>query len=226
MKKQLGMFVMTACMAVFLAFSLPGMAKAESLGVADQPAKVAEVAAPGTLNASSVIMKIGTLSPTYVSLEFNDSTYEKEIQLINRFYKVVKTTTCYTYGSFSLAKNNIYYLRFRLRAYDYNTGSYVYGDWSGRRGICTVGYSLKLTGGKVRYKAPKVKGVKNFKIYLSKSSGSKYKKIKTLKPGKSFKFNKFRGKKLKKNKKYYYYSIAKAKNGLNFLCPAGYWWIY
>ncbi len=225
MKKQIGMIIMTFCVVMLLAFALPGMANAESLGKADAPSQVADVAAPGRIQAKST-MTISSLRPNFVSMDFSDNNNTKEIQLLNKSFQVVQTTSCMIYGSFSLKKNQVYYLRFREKAYDYNTHTYVYSGWSGTKGICTVNYSLKLKGGKVRYKAPKVKGVKKFKIYLSKKSGSGYKKIKTLKPGKSFSFKKFKGKKIKKYKNYYYYSIAKAKNGANLICPAGYWWVY
>ena len=132
-------------------------------------------------------------------VEFNDGTYEKQVQLLNRSGKVIKTDTCYTYTTFSLSKNTVYYVRYREMDYDYASGQTYYSSWSGKLGFCTAKFKLSLIrkGRKVKYKAPKVAGVKSFRIYVSTKSGSKYKKVKTLKPGKSFKIKKFRGKKIK-----------------------------
>ena len=225
MKKRMGMLIAVVC-AVFLMAAAAGKdVKAETLGAAEQPDQVVSAPSDGRIKAAST-MTIDSLSPTRVGIEFDDSTYEKEVQLMNRSGKVISTDTCWYYSSFNLKKNTVYYIRYREMDYDYDSGQTYYYSWSGKLGFCTAKFSLKLKKGrKIRYKAPKVAGVKNFRVYVSTKSGSKYKKVKTLKPGKSFKLKKFRGKKIKKNKTYYWYATAKV-NGSYVRCLAGYWRVY
>ncbi len=215
MRKQISLVLMTICVAVFMVVALPGIAKAESLVSVDMPAKVIDVSEPGTIQAK-YSWGLYSLSYKEVSIYFGDTSCVKEVQLLDKSgTKVVKSTTTNSYlASFSVSKNKVYYVRHR-QVYNGKKGS-----WSGKIGFCTMklGRSLK-SGKKVRFKAPKVKGVKKFKVYMSTSLNSGYKKIKTLKPGKSFKIGKFRGKKFKNYKDYYYWPRAVLKNGRTVLCP-------
>ena len=225
MKKRMGMLIAVVCAAFLMAAAVGKGVKAETLGAADQPDQVVRAPSDGRIKAAST-MTVDSLSATKVGIEFNDGTYEKEVQLMNRSGKVISTDTCWSYSSFNLKKNTVYYIRYREMDYDYYSGQTYYSSWSGKLGFCTAKFSLKLKKGrKIKYKAPKVAGVKSFRIYVSTKSGSKYKKVKTLKPGKSFKLKKFRGKKIKKYKTYYWYATAKV-NGSYVRCLAGYWRVY
>ena len=226
MKKRIGMLIAVVCAAFLIAAAAGKDAKAESLGAANQPDQVVSAPSSGKIKAASS-MSIDSLTTTDVGVEFNDGTYEKQVQLLNRSGKVIKTDTCYTYTTFSLSKNTVYYVRYREMDYDYASGQTYYSSWSGKLGFCTAKFKLSLIrkGRKVKYKAPKVAGVKSFRIYVSTKSGSNYKKVKTLKPGKSFKIKKFRGKKIKKYKNYYWFATAKV-NGSYVRCLSGYWWVY
>lgn len=215
MRKQISLVLMTICAAVLIVVALPGIAKAESLKKVDVSTKTVGASEPGTIKAK-YNWGLYDLGYDYAKIQFGDSYYRKEVQLLDQSgTKVVKTTSATYLASFSVKKNKVYFVRFR-EVYSNGTKS----AWSGKISFCTMKLGRKLKSGKkIRFKVPKVKGVKKFKIYMSTKLDSGYKKIKTLKPGKSFKVGKFRGKKFKFYKNYYYWPRAVLKNGWTVYCP-------
>lgn len=116
------------------------------------------------------------------------STYIKNLKL-NRFYKV------------------------RVRAYATINGKNVYGAWSDYKAFAfQPEVKLKSSGRNVKLSWKKVKGAKNYTVYMSTSQKSGYKKVKTLKKT-SYKATKFKKKKLSKKKTYYFYVVANTKLG-------------
>lgn len=116
------------------------------------------------------------------------STYIKNLKL-NRFYKV------------------------RVRAYATINGKNVYGAWSDYKAFAFQSeVKLKSSGRNIKLSWKKVKGAKNYTVYMSTSQKSGYKKVKTLKKT-SYKATKFKKKKLSKKKTYYFYVVANTKLG-------------
>ncbi len=125
--------------------------------------------------------------------------YYTEVELSKANGKVVDTKTYYkgaTAANFlGLKKNTAYCARYRAVEAD---GTPV-SSWSKKIGFVSlknvepkqVGKSMK-----VYYKLPKVKGVKKFKVTISKKQKSGYKTVGTVKPGKKIIISKCYGKAL------------------------------
>ena len=216
MRKRINILMIILCAAFAIALAAAGSVQAKEANPFEVSAPVTK---PGKVSAARVVnMKISSLTTTSVSVEFDNSSSYKDIQLFNFKNKKVATYHAYYYCTMSLSKNRVYYIRFRANSYS---------PWSKKLAVCTAipKFSVKR-GPKVKFKAPKTKKVKKFFLYMSTSSGSGYKKIKTLKPKKSVTIRRFRGAKLVKYKNYYYRMVAVIKGGRKALCPPMYFWLY
>ncbi len=91
-----------------------------------------------------------------------------------------------------------------------------YGSWSAYKEFAQpVKYTTKsgkLKGKVIPLSWKKVKGAKNYTVYMSTNEKSGYKKITTTKKT-SFKVKKFKKKALKYNKNYYFRIVANRKSG-------------
>lgn len=114
-------------------------------------------------------------------------------------------TTC---GITGLKKNKVYKVYARTAVAKSN-GTIAYSKWSAAKTVVTATYKGNKISSKSAkgfwLKAPKISGVKNYKVYIKKGNG-KYKKVKTIKPGKKVKITKFKGKSFKLG--YYYIKIT------------------
>ncbi|MDO5147679.1 MAG: hypothetical protein Q4D60_11850 [Eubacteriales bacterium] len=111
---------------------------------------------------------------------------------------------CISYASFSgLSKNKVYY--YSVQSLDDN--KQPTSEWASPRAFTTILNSkvkLKTVKNKrvVKLKVPKIRGIKNYTVSISRKSDGKYKKIKTMKPGKKLTVSKFKNKAFK-NGPYY-----------------------
>lgn len=124
---------------------------------------------------------------------------------------------CIRYASFSgLAQNQVYYYKVQTLDNDKQPTS----DWSAPRAFATISKSkIKLKAVKnkrvIVIKVPKINGIKNYTISMSKKSDGKFKKVKTLKPGKKLTISKFKKKSLKNGT---YYIKVEYKTRDNIKC--------
>lgn len=153
-----------------------------------------------------------------INIGFNDTQYhdgyQYEVYSLNGKKPLNKS---YTSSSYSTTIGNIKEYRFyklRVRAYVTVNGKNLYGPWSDYIGFAFQPKVEINTAGSNGFKLSwkKVKGAKNYTLYMSTAQKSGYKKIKTLKKN-SFKVTKFKNKKLKKRKYYYFYVVANGKMG-------------
>lgn len=139
-----------------------------------------------------------------------------QVKLLSVKKKTVATDDCYTYTSFNTKPNRVYYVQYRKVSYDG-----VYSKWSKRIPVVTMNkVTLSLTSKKskkVRVKLPKIKGVKNYTIYISTSKNKGFRKVKTVK--KSVILSKYKGKSFKYSKTYYYKIVPKvgSKKSTSFI---------
>lgn len=217
MKKSFGILV--AVFAFCLAFAVT--AKVDAAEVASKIGNVAEEAAV----AETMDVPTSNFAVTYIS---SDKTYAgisvayvggyTEVGIFDVYGNLVATDVCASYATFStLTPNSIYIYRARNVDYDSTAGGYVpLSDWSAPKAFSTVKYSLKTVKGKKAFnvKAPKIAGVKNYKLYMSKKSDSGFKKIKVLKPGKKYKITKFKKSDFKFYKNYYIKIVPQLSSGI------------
>lgn len=132
-----------------------------------------------------------------------------EVALYNAKGALVGNSQCSTYAFFNVKLNKLYYYQVRGLDYDSQTRAYVPAtDWSARKAICTLKYkSIKPAAAgnkKVRFKAPKITGVKKYTLYMSTNKDKGFKKAGTIKPGKTLTISKCKGKAFKYYKHYFY----------------------
>ena len=130
-----------------------------------------------------------------------------------------KTVSSLSSNFANIPVNTNMFYKVRTRAYVNINGSKKYGAWSAYNIICqdqTYGssYQNKSTVGsnKVKITWKKVKGAKNYTVYMSTSKTSGFKKITTTKK-RYVTVSKFKKKSLKKGTYYYYYIVANRKVG-------------
>ncbi len=215
-----------AALACMMAFALQAPVNAAQAG--ETKAVVQSVNDQSSAKASvqgDVSYKISYLTTSSVGISFNNPDgYRILVKLYNYKKKQIAQMYCYSYASFSVKKNQVYYYRASAYQYQAETGQYVQvTNWSAYKGFNTVKCSLSLKSGRrVKIKTPKVKGVKRFTLYMSTKSDSGYRKIKTVKAGNSIIISKYKGKKFVKYKNYYYKVVPnKGKVSLGY-----YFWVY
>lgn len=111
---------------------------------------------------------------------------------------------------FDIDTNELY--KFQVRAYSNRFDKMTYGDWSAAVYFCAQPEITKAnaTSKGLSLTWSKIKGAKNYTVYVSRSEKSGYKKVtKTTKN--TFLLKKFSGSKIDKNKNYYIYIIADTK---------------
>lgn len=143
--------------------------------------------------------------------------YEVELYKYNGKKATKKITvksgsTDYTY--LEKIKANTFY-KVRVRAYTTINGKIQKGAWSDYNYIGQqIEPELKYASGKKKIKISwnKMKGAKNYTVYVSTKQKSGYKKVATTKKT-SYTLTKFKKKKLKAGKRYYVYVVANRKVG-------------
>ena len=138
-----------------------------------------------------------------------------EIQLLDSNKNPIQTIQTDRYSStyysipFATAKNKIYY--YHIRPYVKDNGAIVYvGDWSPYRALSSIDLPNKAPKNVkgVKFRCPKVAGVKSVKVMMKKNLSGKAKKLVTIKPGKTTKtIKKFDRKNFALWTRYYYYPV-------------------
>ena len=182
-----------------------------------------------SVNVSIENFRISYVGSSYIQVRYNlpysDITCDLQLLDVNKNLMAVAQPTSSS-GTASLnaiiKDNKVYYYRIRPVYRTWNSSSRSYlrnyiGPWSPYRAVCTVKLKAKLLKrSKISEKVtlPKVRGVKNAKISISKKKDSGYKKVKTLKPGKSYVVTKCGKNKLKKYINYYLKPTVKLNDGV------------
>lgn len=169
-------------------------------------AKVEAAAAPKSVKVAYI-----NGDRTDVSIELPQRTdyYGYQVALYNANKKLIATDYCSFYASFNnkIRPNKVYY--YRARVFDrWGTGKAVSG-WSKLQAFSTAKYSLAQVK-KTRamyFKAPKITGVKYYKVYMSAYRDKGFKLLKKVKPGKKYKLTKTPKKKGFSYNKYYYLKV-------------------
>ena len=150
-------------------------------------AKVEAAAAPTSV-------KVAYMNPerTKVSIELPTiSSYGYEVALYNVNKKLIATDDCSFYTSFDnkIRPNKVYY--YRARVIEWGTKKAVSG-WSKWKSFSTAKYTVKQAGKTkaINIKAPKMTGVKYYKVYMSNYIDKGFKYLKKVKPGKKYKIAK------------------------------------
>lgn len=135
-------------------------------------------------------------------------------ELCNYKGKKITSGTCSPNGYNELKNIKIgQFYRVRVRAYTTVNNKVLYGAWSD---YCAFAQqpkvNIKRSGSKLKFSWKKVKGAKDYTVYVSTKQRSGYKKVATTKKTK-YTLKKFKKKKLNKKKTYYVYVVANTKVG-------------
>ena len=167
-------------------------------------AKVEAAAAPKSVKVAYI-----SSDRTDVSIELpSRADYGYQVALYNANKKLIATDLCSFYASFEnkIRPNKVYY--YRARVYDRWNTKAVSG-WSKLQAFSTAKYRLAQAG-KTRamyFKAPKITGVKYYKVYMSAYRDKGFKLLKKVKPGKKDKLTKTPKTKGFSYNKYYYLKV-------------------
>lgn len=151
------------------------------------------------------------------NIDSNARSLEWQIIDVKNGNKVVATDTSYTTGNiFYNMKRKLYAVQCRAVGYDSNYNN-IYSDWSAKSYVIAqpeVSTSKKyLKKNSITVSFKKIKGAKDYTIYMRKKGSSKWTKVKTTKKNK-YKVTKFKGKSINLAKKSYEFCvIANAKVG-------------
>lgn len=150
-----------------------------------------------------------------VVLEFDGTVHHDGYvyELYNYKGKKMSSGTASSGGTYLKNITATQFYKVRVRAYVTVNNKTLYGEWSDYKVFGQQpNVNIKKSGKGVKLSWKKVKGAKNYTVYMSTKEKSGFKKIKTLKKT-SLKVTKFKNKKIKKNKKYYVYVVANTKSG-------------
>ena len=165
-------------------------------------AKVEAAAAPKSVKVAYI-----SSDRTDVSIELpSRADYGYQVALYNANKKLIATDLCSFYASFEnkIRPNKVYY--YRARVYDRWNTKAVSG-WSKLQAFSTAKYSLAGKTRAMYFKAPKITGVKYYKVYMSAYRDKGFKLLKKVKPGKKYKLTKTPKKKGFSYNKYYYLKV-------------------
>ena len=219
MRKEIKTLIIVAC----LVFALSLGVKADAAGT-KSVLKEAPTAASEALSGSYTLSYISS-DRTSIGIDFSDTSYYKEVVILDYKKQVVKSDRFISYASFSgLKKNRLYYYTFRSLGYDANYNLVPTSDYAKMKPFTTDTSTFVSTRGrKGRFRVPRIKGVAKYKIYLATSRNGKYRYVKTAKKGKSVNIYKYRGKKLAFWQNYYFKIVPILSNGKK---AAGYYTVY
>lgn len=155
-----------------------------------------------------------------VNYAYEDETLYNQVGLFDTNGVLLDTFTIqsgYNKAAFNnLQKNKIYYYTVRTVKANYDTRQFdAVSNWAPQKAFTTATFTVKKIGKAKGFsiKVPKIKGIKSYKIYISKKSSSGYKKIKTLKPGKKVNVKNYKGKAFKVWQIYYVRVVPISQQG-------------
>ena len=150
-----------------------------------------------------------------VVMEFDKTVYSDGYAYELYNYKNKKISSGIASYSGTYLKNitsNAFY-KVRVRSYVTVNNKVLYGAWSDYKIFGQQPkVSIKASGRTLKLSWSKVKGARNYNVYMSTKQKSGYKKISTLKKT-SLRVTKFKKKSLSKKKTYYVYVVANTKGG-------------
>ncbi len=197
-------------------------ANGDSTSVPSDPSVV--TTAPGKPSTANFNLGSYSGSSGYASFRATDpagkaSGYEVQVFKVKGGKKVKTiTSTTTTTSTYRFAKNTPF--KYRIRYYTISNGQKLYGKYSGYRYFTLHKISGKRTYNwsssncKIKMKWGKVKGAKNYSVYISKRSNGGFKKVKTLGKNKtSITMTKMGKKNLSRFTKYYIKVVANVKVG-------------
>lgn len=218
-KKSVGLFAVA--FALCMVFALGAKVNAMDVKMKEEISNIDNMTVPMvtdisnasfvTGSSSSFVKNKNTLRVTGVAPTDADyvevGVYNNKDQLVTS-----KEEYCFSNGSFyayidGMKKNTLYYVRVRTiqKVNNQNT----YGNWSEKRAIIFLKNKAKerenYTAGyeTLTVNTQKIKGVKKYKVQVSKKRDSGYKNVKTIKAGKSITVSHYKGKRMKVGKTWY-----------------------
>lgn len=168
--------------------------------------------------SSSNILRVAGYAPADANY-MDAALFDKDGNVLNTARAYVNPYGNYSFStSFSgLAKNKVYYVS--CRTLQIINGQQIAGTWTEKRAVtflkCSAKTQRKSSYKTIKVKGPKVKGMKKYKVQVSKKRDSGYKTVKNLKPGKSYTISKFKGKKLKRSVTYYIRIVPVTSSGIS-----------
>lgn len=164
-----------------------------------------------TPTVSKVVMGGGKLSALAVNVDANTAKLEWRLIDVKNKNKVVKTDTSYStvVNMYSVGRK-VYAIQCRSVGYD-SDYNYVYSNWSASKyvvaqpKVSTNKKNLKKNSVTISFK--KIKGVKNYTIYMRKKGAKKWTKVKTTSSSKC-KVTKFKGKTINTYKTNYEFCVV------------------
>lgn len=212
-RKSLGLFIVAFALCMVFGISA-------KVNAADVEMKI------GNAGSDEVqMMNIPDFAVNYISSDKSTASfsiqysYDGQITRIGVFDingNLVVYDDAYSYATVNgLRKNQVYYYRaMTVTKYGVPTSG-----WSEAKSFTTAEsgkFKFKGVEGQkaCTIKVPKIKGVKNYTLYLSKKRDSGFKKVKTIKPGKKVKLTKFKKKSFKLGNTYYLRVLVKTKDNI------------
>lgn len=211
MRKLSRLFAVVMAFAMVFSFSaVTQAAEAGSEGALKAQAQATGSYNHGITNIGEKYVGISVQTPSDQYSAYG--SYQVQVIIYNHNKKPIQSYNAYSYASFNLPTNRLYYYRTKLIYKAYGSDSYI--DASGYSNYIAFTCSkvksrTKYSWGNGRKKVtltiPKIKGLKKCKIYVSTKKNKGYKKVKTVKTNKKVKvtLKKFKGKSFKTGKTYY-----------------------
>lgn len=202
LRKSLGLFA--AAFAMCMVFALGAKVNAADvemqIGSADGQVQTMNLPDFGV----SYISEDKSTAGISVNYQYGDGW--NRVGLFDANDRLIAVDDTTSYARFTgLSKNTVYYYRVQKASGLNGTAT---SAWSEPKAFTTaMNNKFKFKGVKNQkactIKVPKINGVKNYTIYMSKKSTGGFKKVKNLKPGKKLKMTKFKKKAFKIGKTYY-----------------------
>lgn len=213
-RKSLGLFIVAFALCMVFGISA-------KVNAADVEMKI------GNAGSDEVqMMNVPDFTVSYISSDKSSASFSIQYSYSGQVTRIgvfdingnlVAYDDAYSYATVTgLRKNQVYYYRAQTMT---TLNGVPTSGWSEAKAFTTAeSGKFKFKGVKGQkactIKVPKIKGVKNYTLYLSKKSDAGFKKVKTIKPGKKIKLTKFKKKAFKLGSTYYLRVMVNTKNNI------------
>lgn len=215
-KRNLGIFFVAfaLCMAFAVTTKVEAAEVTTKIGVVNNQKNMATLMGIPDFAVSYISSDKSTAG---VSIAYAYDGQWTRIGIFDSKDRLIATKDALSYATISgLQKNKVYYYRAQTIS---GNGGVATSGWSSPKAFSTLmdtKVKLQAVKGKraCTLKLPKLTGLKNYTVYISKKSDTGFKKVKTVKPGKKIKITKYKKKSFKLGQTYYFKITQKTSKNI------------